>query len=268
MLKNLGCLHKPGTWLLLVTSLLANHALLRAQGHASSLPNKPALIDSSAAEQQFLNVYNNSGKTQLWLTTGLQGNTLAGSDIGYVFAEPKANARLGFNAGVVFTQAFSRHFALWHEAAVNQRGAGVKLSDSATGLYATPLTTLYLDLLPISPAYRAGSWLIYTGPYVSALLQATTRDNNINGRRTLSHTLFGTPDNFEEHQKYLQKFDYGWVLGATLQANRRWLLGIRYSHGLCDIVQFANSYTLNDPKTDRIRVFHRSLQLQLAYLIY
>lgn len=75
----------------------------------------------------------------------------------------------------------------------------------------------------------------------------------------------GEGGNDESKQKYLQKFDFGFNVGIEYQFSFGLLVGLKYTHGLTDIFQYANSYTFDDPKTGNIKIFNRSFLFSLGY---
>jgi hypothetical protein len=124
---------------------------------------------------------------------------------------------------------------------------------------------LYLDLFPFSPTFHIKGFQLYAGPYVSLLANAIILRKDENGNEYNDHSIFGTPNNFEDEQKYLQKFDFGVHAGIEYQFRFDLHLGAKYMHGFTDIFQYANSYTLEDTKTDAIKIFNQGFLFSIGY---
>ena len=219
-------------------------------------------IDTSAAFRY--NLFN-SGKVTFGLKAGYTYSNLYGSELDYIFSGNKTNWLSGFHAGILVNTQMSKYFWLKHELIFSQRGAVVLLSDSINENYYSKLKTYYLDLYPSSLTFHYRGFQIYAGPYFSILSYAVIQRKDKNANMYLDRSPFGYPGNFEEEHKYLQKFDFGINAGLEYQFPLGLLIGVKYNHGLLDIYQYANSYTFDDTKLDKIKIFSRSLMFSLGY---
>jgi hypothetical protein len=240
--------------LILFAICICNVALAQSQSKTES--------DTTAA---YFNKLLKSGKVTFGLKGGFTYGNLYGSETDYIFADSKTTYLPSFHAGIVVNSQVGKYFWLKHELLVNQRGAGVILNDSINGKFNSQIKMLYLDLFPISPTFHIKGFQIFTGPYVSLLTNATIKRKDQNGNEYSDRSIFGDPKNFEEENKYLQKFDFGIHAGLEYQFPFGLFIGAKYMHGFTDIFQYANSYTLDDPKTDRIKIYNHALMFSIGY---
>ncbi len=206
------------------------------------------------------------GKVTFGFKAGYTNGTLFGSEIDYIFADNKTDWLSGFHAGIVVNTQVNNYFWLKHELIFNQRGAGVIISDSFNGSYSSKMKTYYLDLYPVSPTFDFKGLQIYAGPYLSTLTAATIQRKDELGNFYIDKSIFGDAGNDESEKKYLQKFDFGLNAGIEYQFPFGLLIGAKYTHGFTDLFQYANSYTLEDTKTDNIKIYNRSVMFSIGYV--
>ena len=206
------------------------------------------------------------GKVAFGLKAGYTNSNLYGSEIDYIFADNKTDWLSGFHAGIVVNTQVNNYFWLKYELIFNQRGAGVIISDSFNGSYSSKMKTYYLDLYPVSPTFHFKGLQIYAGPYLSTLTAATIQRKDELGNFYRDKSIFGDAGNDESEKKYLQKFDFGFNAGIEYQFQFGLLIGAKYTHGFTDLFQYANSYTLEDTKTDNIKICNRSVMFSIGYV--
>lgn len=204
-------------------------------------------------------------KVTFGVKAGWSYSNLYGQEIGNIFAHNKTTFKNGFHFGITVEQTLNQWFSLHHQLLFNQKAIGIQLSDSLHGDYTSSLKTNYLELYPFNPSFHFKHLQLRLGPYVGALLQATLNRKDPTGAMFKDHTIFGTADNDESQQKYLQKFDFGLNVGLAYRLGNRLTIDISYVHGFADIFQYANSYTQNATKHDPIKIYHRSFQVSLAF---
>lgn len=221
-------------------------------------------IDTS---ETFRNKLFSSNKVSLGLLIGYTNSNLYGSEIDYIFSDSKTSGFQSFHAGLLVNSQLGKYFWLKHLLLFNQRGAHVYLSDSINGKYNTNLKMQYLDLYPFFLTFHIKGWQIFTGPYVSTLINASIRRKDNNGNVFNDTSLFGDPGNNEaaDKNKYLQKSDFGLSIGTEYQFSFGLFFGIKYNLGFMDLFQYANSYTFNDPKKDKIKIYNKFLMISLGY---
>lgn len=206
------------------------------------------------------------GKIKTYVALGMNQSTLYGKDLNYVFYNDKTRWLNGFQAGFSMVYAFNKYFFSMHELYYIQKGAGVTLFDSINHAYNTYIKMHYIDFNPINLGCRYKFISVYAGPYLSALADAVIQQKDLTGKFYLNHKIFADPSNFVEKEKYLQKFDYGINVGISFYV-RKISLHARYILGFNDIFQYANSYTNNDPKTNKIQIYNKTLFISLGYSI-
>lgn len=205
------------------------------------------------------------GKVTFGVKAGYTQSNLYGSEIDYIFADNKTTSLPSFQLGIVVNSQVGKYFWLKHELLLNQRGAGVSLTDSVNGDYTSKLKMLYVDLFPISPTFHFKGFQIYAGPYVSLLADASIKRKDESGNYFNDTSIFGDAGNNESKSKYLQKFDFGLNAGIEYQFPFGLLIGAKYTLGFTDIFQYSNSYTLGDSKVDDIKIYNRALMFSLGY---
>ncbi len=226
----------------------------------------PIEKDSIDYEQDFMLHHAQQGKVSLGAKVGYSHSKFYGTQMDYIFADGQAGWLAGFHVGLEVNSKLSRRFWLKHEILLVQRGAKVKLQDSLSGIYDSKLKTYYIDFYPASPTFHYKGLQVTFGPYVSALVAAVADRKNANGSYFKDHDyFFGTADNSEAKDRYLQKFDFGILAALSYEFKTGLSIGLAYTRGITDIFQYANSYTFTDPKTDKIRIHNQALMLSLGY---
>ncbi|MCS7036607.1 MAG: porin family protein [Saprospiraceae bacterium] len=221
--------------------------------------------DSLDYEEEFRNNYALFDRVNFGCKIGYNHSNVYGSEVDYIFASRKTQWLPGWHAGVQVNTQLNRHFGLKYELLFSTRGASVSLTDSINGLYSSKFRTYYLDLFPISPTFYVKRFQLYTGPYVSLLKAANLQKKDERGNFFTDKSIFGDGSNREDEVKYLQKFDFGIHAGLEYQLPFGLFIGVKYTHGLTDIFQYANSYTFEDEKTDKIKIFNRFFVLSIGY---
>lgn len=207
------------------------------------------------------------GSVSWGIKAGWNYSNLYGKERDYVFASNQTSYQSGFHAGLYVDTRLSKHFGLKHELLFSQKRIGVMLTDTNSGDYGSTLTMSYLDLMPASFVYQTGGLQLYAGAYVSALLNANVQRRDANGSMYSDKSIFGSPDNDETQDRYLQKFDFGANAGIEYRFAFGLSIGARYTHGFTDIFQYANSYTNGAAKTDNIKIYNRGWMLSIGYAL-
>lgn len=209
----------------------------------------------------------NRGRLSFGVIAGMSYTGLRGSELGYIFAENKATYKPGFHVGITVDNQLGKHFWLKHELIFNSQSAGVQLSDSVNGQYSSKLTMNYLELYPLNATWYLHGFQLYAGPYLSTLLGARQQRKDAEGHTYNDHDIFGSAGNNESESKYLQKFNVGVNAGLQYTLPIGLFVSVRYTHGLTDLFQFANSYTNNDSKRDKIKIYNNGFLFSLGYTI-
>lgn len=217
------------------------------------------------AQSEIENPKSEIGNLQFGIKAGWNYSNLYGKEIDYVFADGKTEYQSGFHVGIFVDTRMSKYFGLKHELLFSQKRIGVSLTDANDEMYKSKLTTSYLDLMPASLTFQVGSFQLYAGPYISALLNANVQRIGENGNIYKDKSIFGTPDNDETETHYLQKFDFGANLGLEYRFDFGLSVGAKYTHGFTNIFQYANSYTNGDTKTDNIKIYNRGWMVSIGY---
>lgn len=239
----------------ILTVLLALPFCIKSQAQT-------APVDTTA---DFRNELFRNGKVLFGIEAGFSYTTLYGKELRYVFAENKVSYKPGYHFGLTVDNKIRENFRLKHELIFNQRVVGVPLSDSINGRYHSKLKMSYLELQPANATFQLKGFQVYAGPYISALLGAQIERKDNNGNTSADHRIFGTPGNDESQSKYLQKLDFGINIGIGYQLPIGLSIGVKYTHGLTDIFQYANSYTNGSTKMDNIKIYNRGWMVSVAY---
>jgi hypothetical protein len=215
--------------------------------------------------ENFRNQLFESGRVTFGLKAGYTHGNFYGSEIDDIFADGTTQWISGFHVGILVNSEISDYFWLKHELIFSQRGAVVALFDSLNGNYSSKLKTYYVDLYPLNLTFHYKGFQLYGGPYISLLTYANIQRKNDNGVLFNDESIFGDASQFEDNSKYLQKFDFGMNFGIEYQFPFGLFIGAKYNHGFTDIFQYANSYTLNDPKTTPIKIYNRAFLFSVGY---
>lgn len=221
--------------------------------------------DSLNSDEGWKKMADQNGQIFWGVMAGYNLDNIYGKDIGYIFSNSKTSWIPGFHIGMHVETRLNPYLSFFHEATYSRRGAGVTLADSVSGTYASRLRADYVDVYPLSVAVGIKGFRLYAGPYVGALCSASLSERDSSGHTYMSKTLFGTPGDFETGRKYLQKLDFGIHAGMGYFSKWGLFAQLRYMRGFWDIFQYANSYTLEDSKTDKIHIFHHNLLFSIGY---
>jgi hypothetical protein len=233
--------------------------------NSSSITYHESFNDTVDNEKQFKKKYSSVGRITFGLKAGYNHNNIYGSELNYMFANNQTQWLSGFHVGAQVNTQCNKYFWLKHELLFSTRGASVTLTDSINGNYTSKLKTYYLDLFPASTTFHVKGFQLYAGPYVSLLTSATIQRKDEKGNPVNDKTIYGDGSNNESERKYLQKFDFGIHAGIEYQFPFGLLIGAKYMNGFIDIFQYANSYTFQDTKTDRIKIYNQSVMISLGY---
>lgn len=225
-----------------------------------SQPDSASISKDTILENQLLHQ-----KTTWGIKAGWNQNNLYGKEIDYIFANDQTKYESGFHAGIFVDTWVSKHFGLKHELLFSQNRIGITLHDTNDAEYKSKLTMSYIDLMPANLTFKAGGFQLYTGVYISALLDANVEREDENGNMYKDKSIFGSPENEETESHYLQKFDFGANFGFEYRFNFGLSVGAKYTHGFTDLFQFANSYANEDPKTDSIKIYKKGFMVSLGY---
>ncbi|MCS6927862.1 MAG: PorT family protein [Saprospiraceae bacterium] len=223
------------------------------------------LKDSLDYEKEFRKNYALFDRVNFGCKIGYNRSNIFGRDVDYIFASRRTQWLSGWHLGMQVNTPLNRRFGLKYELLLSTRGASVSLTDSISGLYSSRFRTYYLDLFPISPTFYVKRFQLHAGPYVSLLKAATLQKKDERGNFFTDKSIFGDGSNREDEVKYLQKFDFGIHAGVEYQLPFGLFISVKYMHGLTDIFQYANSYTFEDEKTDKIKIFNRLFVLSIGY---
>ncbi|MCS7073313.1 MAG: PorT family protein [Bacteroidia bacterium] len=235
-------------------------------GLAQQPENQFLQVDSLLYEQNFQQKYECDGRISFGFKASYNHSNLLGSERNYIFADNQTKWLSGFQAGIQVNTHCHQNFWLKHQLQLSMRGATVNLIDSVHGIYSSKLRTTYLDLLPISPTIHYHGFQVFAGPYLSLLADASIVRKQ-DGQDLIDKSIFGTSNNNESERKYLQKFDFGFLIGIEYQFPIGLSIGANYMRGFTDIFQFANSFTFGNSKTDKIRIHNHSIGISLGYQI-
>lgn len=200
------------------------------------------------------------------IKAGINMYNLYGKERDYIFADQKTSYQPGFHIGGFVDTRINEKLGLRHELIFSQRKVGVHLSDSINGIYKSTLTMYFIDVVPANLTYQVSKNIqVYAGPYVSALVAANIKRKDENGNTFRDTSIYGDPSNDEKESRYLQKFDIGLNIGAQYQVKQNLAVELKYTHGFLDLFQYANSYTNEDSKHDKIKIFNRGFMASVVY---
>jgi len=201
------------------------------------------------------------------LSAGINYSNFNGADKDFIFATAGTAYKPGIFISTYVHSRLAKHWSLKHELGYSYRQIEVHALDQQENLYATKLRMHYMDLNPASIHWSLRNWSIYAGPSLGMLLDAHTlvQDVAIASVAYKDHGIFGDPANDESQSRYLQKIDFALHSGLEYHMYAGLSMGLRHRQGLVDIFQYANTFTNEDTKVERIRVYNSSWDLYLAF---
>ncbi|WP_026993933.1 outer membrane beta-barrel protein [Flectobacillus major] len=229
---------------------------------ATVAQNSPELpLDTSMA---YRNKLFSKGRIRLTLKGGFTVSDFYGKDLALLSNNAHTSVLQGFVIGIAADDKLGEYIGLKHELTFQQVGSGIALQDSSHGHYNSTLKMYVLQVLPIAPTFYYHNFQFYTGPYISALLSGAIQKKDTAGNYFWDSSIYGTPTENMQQNKYLQKFDFGIVLGTEYQLNTALSLGIRYSRGFTPILDNANVNTFGQAHST-INIYNQTWCFALNY---
>jgi len=211
------------------------------------------------------NLYINA-RTSFGIIAGFTQASIYGSQIDSLSSNGKSSAIPGFHVGLTANSMLGKYFWLKHALILTQKGAGISLSDPANGTYNTTLRTTYLDLFPINPTFHYKGFQVYAGPYLGILLDANLRKKNANGSFENDRSIYGSGQNNQSNSKYLQKIDYGFNVGLEYEFKCGFNIGVRYTRGYAEILDWAQSVTVRPVSSPtKIDIYSQFINVSIGY---
>lgn len=202
--------------------------------------------------------------TTLAVKAGYLNSRIYGADKSFLAVDSKVDSYNSFLVGLSVNNAFNNHWALKHELLYQNYGAKFNLKQDKN-ILKTTLQMHSLVLNPISLSYKIYGIELYVGPYLSLLLNSSITSLDSKGNRYKDYQIYGSGDNDQSVSDYLQKMDYGGVIGASYYITPRMNLGVQYSKGVASIFDNANSFENNNSKAKRI--YNCSFSIFLSYIL-
>lgn len=155
------------------------------------------------------------------------------------------------------TNAISRHFALKHEISYLNKGAQITLlQDNLNQEYKSDLSLSYIEIMPISLTISVQGIQLYAGPYISSLIQSSIQRMDDEGNYFKDKSLYGDA---KQEANYLQKTDFGYMVGLQYHSNLGITVGVRFTEGLAKIFEDAEN------QESQWDIKNRGFNIQLGY---
>jgi len=214
------------------------------------------------AQQQEL---NQEGNTTFAIKAGWLQSTLKGSDAKLLTTDGKINKKNDFFVGVSVDNSLGKYFGLKHELFYQSYGAKFNRSMNDEVFEAT-LEMHSFRLNPISPTLKLGGLQVYAGPYINMLLYSSITAIDEEGNIYKDHSIFGSADNDQANQPYLQKMDYGINVGIEYQFNFGLLVGVQYNRGFASLFDNSNAFGIDENAGRKnLKVYNENLGVYLGY---
>ncbi len=205
-----------------------------------------------------------TGGATFGVRAGITSSNYYGPDIGTYFSGNTTSMLTGLHAGVVVNNELSDGFWLKHELLYTRTGAGVAINDSVNPVYTTRLKTHAMTLFPVSIDFHKKGFQAFAGPYAAMIFAASIKKRDAKGNYFIDKSIYGSPTNFEDTSKYVQKMDYGFTLGLEYEFKGGVSLSARYVRGYAEVLDYANKNTLHD-NVRRYRIYNQYISLSLGY---
>lgn len=223
------------------------------------------LAVSGTALAQDIN-HDLKGNTTFSVKGGWIQSTLKGDDLEYLAIDGKVNSKNSFSIGVAVDNSLGKHFGLKHELFYQQYGASFNRETEDGVALDAKLQMHSLRLNPISAVFKTGGLQVYAGPYVNMLLYSSITAIDEDGNKYKDHGIFGSTEDDQEDGQYLQKMDYGIVVGAEYQFNCGFLVGANYSRGFASIFDNSNTFGLEEnPGVGDLKIYNQSFNVFVGY---
>lgn len=210
--------------------------------------------------------YDLKGNTTFSVKGGWIQSTLKGDDLEYLAIDGKVSNRNNFFVGVSVDNSLGKYFGLKHELFYQQYGGRFDRETEDGATLDAKLQMHSLRLNPISAVFKVGGLQVYAGPYVNMLLYSSITAIDEEGNTYKDHDIFGSIEDDQEDGQYLQKMDYGIVVGAEYQFNCGFLVGANYSRGFASIFDNSNTFGLEEnPGVKDLKIYNQSFNVFVGY---
>ncbi|MHC5201016.1 porin family protein [Myroides sp. LJL119] len=200
--------------------------------------------------------------TTIALKGGWLNSTIFGADKDILSANNKIDSYNAFMVGFSVDNAFNKYWGLKHELFYQNYGAKFEKQQDSQ-VFQADLRMHGIRVNPISVSYNVYGFQVYLGPYVNILLNSWVTALDEQGNKYKDHHIFGTSEDDQSNSDYLQKMDYGGVLGISYTFRSRFSLGIQYSRGFASLFDNSNSYE-NDQRAN-IKIYNSNFGVFLGY---
>ena len=216
---------------------------------------------SIKAQDRYDNV---GGRTTFSIKAGMLQSDIYGKDVNYLALDGKTSKKTNFSIGVAVDNSLSKHFALKHELFYQQYGSSFWREEDER--FKAKLEMHSLRLHPISAVFKVGGLELYAGPYVNMLLYSSVTAVDEEGNKYKDHNIFGSTADDQEDGQYLQKMDYGIVVGAEYVFKFGMSIGIQYSRGFATLFDNSNAYGLEDNTSyNDLRIYNEQVGINIGY---
>ncbi len=223
------------------------------------------LILVGAVVQAQDNNQNQTGNTSFAIKGGWLQSTLKGSDAKLLASDGIIEKKNNFFIGISVDNSLGKYFGLKHELFYQSYGAKFNRKIDDIVIPAT-LEMHSLRLNPISPTFKLGGLQIYAGPYINMLMYSSITAIDEDGNTYKDHSIFGSADNDEEDQPYLQKMDYGLTAGIEYQFNFGLLVGAQYNRGFASLFDNSNAYGIEgNSGRKNLKIYNQNIGIYIGY---
>lgn len=232
------------------------------------------MLVSPVSAQLFFNVELNAGVTLATLSAEMNDTKLdtdinPGFSFGILFTElnlrPKEDVlhRLTFETGLLITSSGASYQAV---------GTLVNSEQTTMTYEMSRDTKLYNFIFPLMIKQKIGhKWLQYYldyGCYFGVVLETHNKSNFTYTETSLSGASM--TNSFSQSEEFIENqdediFDFGLSLGAGIQLDHRFRIGLNYSHGFGNLASTALSYANSDYFLYDTSYKNRVLTFSLGY---
>lgn len=178
-------------------------------------------------------------QTKFGLKVGYSQFSIYGDDLQKITSNGAASATKNPFLGLSVTNRLNHFLILKHEISFVGKGAKIHLIQEETGqLYNSTLDLSYIEFMPISPALYFKGFQLYAGPYIGVLLHSSVTKQDKNGNTYKDKSIYGDA---EQEADYIQKTDFGYIVGIEYALPLGINIGVKMSRGLNALFEDAEN---------------------------
>lgn len=199
-----------------------------------------------------------AGDVRFGLQAGYSVFNLKGNGVGEFSTNGAPALIKGFSVGANAVVRLSRFFVLRHEVSITQKGGLLKLEGEDKETFDSKYKNMYLDIAPVSLGFHVEGIQLFTGPFISVLMNSSIQRKDENGQLYTDKSIYGIAGS---EGNYSQKVDAGWLAGLGYEFKNGLTLGGRYVYGMTPVIEHT------ERKDGQWKIYNRGFVFTLGYVL-